>query len=377
MNTDTEDTVMLSVEGVSKIYFTETANGPSGGVHEANFKLRRGTFFTLLGPSGCGKTTTLRCIAGLEEPDRGVIRVGDRTMFDRANGISVSLNHRNIGMVFQSYAIWPHMTVFENVAFPLRVANDRKYRRAEIEQLVEEALATVSLEGFAERPATRLSGGQQQRVALARAIVRKPRLLLLDEPLSNLDASLREEMREELRRLQQQMGITTVYVTHDQSEALEMSDLIAVMEHGRIIQMGSPQEIYHRPRTRFVADFVGTTNLLTAVVAEKSPGYSRLSLPNGRSIACGDIGDIGIGKTVEVAIRPESLTMTTEPARQEGANTLSGKVTYAGFIGNMNRYHVDIDGIELQMYSDNKKIYSVGDNVFVSFDRESSIVYGK
>src|SRR5580700_8201022 len=236
---------MLSVHGLTKIY-GDQSDTRAGGVRDFSFELPAGTFFTLLGPSGCGKTTTLRCIAGLERPDLGQIRVGDVTLFDSRSGTSVPLNQRGIGMVFQSYAIWPHMTVFENVAFPLRVAKDRRYGREEIRTLVEDALGTVGLGGYSDRPATRLSGGQQQRVALARAIVHKPRLLLLDEPLSNLDASLREEMRAELRRLQQQIGITAIYVTHDQAEALAMSDLVAVMDHGRIVQFGEPRAIYFR-----------------------------------------------------------------------------------------------------------------------------------
>src|ERR1039457_4380892 len=202
---------MLSVGGLTKIYGDTTGAG-AGGVRDFSFELPPGTFFTLLGPSGCGKTTTLRCIAGLERPDAGVIRVGDITLHDSETGTSVPMNRRGIGMVFQSYAIWPHMTVFENIAFPLRVAKDRRYGRDEIRELVDEALGTVGLDGYGGRQATRLSGGQQQRVALARAIVHRPQLLLLDEPLSNLDASLREEMRVELRRLQKQIGVTTIYV---------------------------------------------------------------------------------------------------------------------------------------------------------------------
>lgn len=216
----------LEVKGLRKIY--ANVEGVGGGIRDATFHLPPGTFFTLLGPSGCGKTTTLRCVAGLERPDVGIVQVGQTTFFDSVRHIDVPLNRRNIGMVFQSYAIWPHMTVMENVSFPLRVAKDRRYNRDEIDTMSRKALATVDLERFADRSATRLSGGQQQRVALARAMVREPKLLLLDEPLSNLDAALRDSMRKELKRLQRQIGITTVYVTHDQAEALEMSDQIAV-----------------------------------------------------------------------------------------------------------------------------------------------------
>src|SRR5580692_4196595 len=246
---------MLTVRGLTKIY-ANRYDAQAGGVRDVSFDLPTGTFFTLLGPSGCGKTTTLRCIAGLERPDAGAITVEGTTLFDATRAIAVPMNLRGIGMVFQSYAIWPHMTVFENIAFPLRVAKGVRHTREEIHALVDRALATVGLGGYGDRPATRLSGGQQQRVALARAIVHRPRLLLLDEPLSNLDASLREEMRAELRRLQQQIGVTTVYVTHDQGEALAMSDLIAVMERGRIVQFDEPRTLYFRPANEFVASFI-------------------------------------------------------------------------------------------------------------------------
>src|SRR2546423_2896099 len=253
---------MLRVEGLTKI-FDNATDQIAGGIRTASFALEPGTFFTLLGPSGCGKTTTLRCVAGLETPDDGAISVDGRALFDARKRVNVPVEQRSVGMVFQSYAIWPHMTVAENVAFPFTVARHRRYSRAEIEEGVRRALAIVDLDGFQERPSTRLSGGQQQRVALARAIVHEPRLLLLDEPLSNLDAQLRDEMRGELKRLQSKIGITTVYVTHDQSEALALSDRIAVIDQGRITQIGSPQDIYFRPANPFVARFVVATNLLS------------------------------------------------------------------------------------------------------------------
>ncbi len=267
---------MLRVERLTKI-FENSTDQIAGGIRDANFALAPGTFFTMLGPSGCGKTTTLRCIAGLETPDAGVISVDGRALFDGETKVNVPVEQRAVGMVFQSYAIWPHMTVAENVAFPLTVMKHRRYARAEIEAAVAKALAVVDLDGFQDRPAPRLSGGQQQRVALARAIVHEPRLLLLDEPLSNLDAQLRDEMRSELKRLQSKIGITTVYVTHDQSEALALSDQIAVIDQGRIRQIGSPQDIYFRPANPFVARFVGATNLLAGRLyfARRWPGRRR------------------------------------------------------------------------------------------------------
>src|SRR5262249_40025715 len=226
---------------------------------------------TLLGPAGCGKTPPLRSIAGLERPVAGEIAVNGRIVFSSSKNIFVALNKRNFGMVFQSYAIWPHMTVFENAAFPLEV---RRLPNGEIKKRVARVLEVVALAEFAEREATQLSGGQQQRLALARAIVMEPELLLLDEPLSNLDAKLRERMRFELKRIQRDLGITTLYVTHDQAEPLALSHEIAVMNEGRVVQIASPRAIYEKPATKFVAEFIGTSNFIDAIVlgADNRPG---------------------------------------------------------------------------------------------------------
>ncbi len=333
----------LAVSGLRKIY-----PGGQGGVHEAGFTLTPGTFFTLLGPSGCGKTTTLRSIAGLERPDAGRIALGDRVFFDAAAGLEVPLDRRQIGMVFQSYAIWPHMTVFENVAFPLRVARDRRFSRAEIAASVGQALETVGLAAFAARPATRLSGGQQQRVALARAILRAPRLLLLDEPLSNLDAALREEMRTELKRLQRQLGLTTVYVTHDQAEALELSDTIAVMQAGRVVQMGPPRDIYLRPRNRFVASFVGATNLLDAAAPEAvaAGAIGPATLSSGQVLQATYPEAARPGTRIALSIRPEALFPGPAP---DGWNRLEATVETAGFLGNLNRYKTRLGNTQLHL----------------------------
>jgi iron(III) transport system ATP-binding protein len=359
---------MLNVRGLTKVYANK-GDGPSGGVQGASFDLQPAAFFTLLGPSGCGKTTTLRCIAGLETPDAGSIRVGDSTFFDSDRGVSVPMNLRRIGMVFQSYAIWPHMTVFENVAFPLRVTKGERMGGAEIAQRVEEALERVSLQGFGTRSATRLSGGQQQRVALARAIVRRPKLLLLDEPLSNLDAALRDEMRNELRRLQQQIGITTVYVTHDQTEALEMSDQIAVMERGRIVQIGSPRDIYFRPANAFVAGFVGTTNWLDGAVGEAcGPGMRSFRLGDGRSLRCILGSQQTAGGGARVSVRPEKVALRRGDAPATAANNrLDGTVVFAGFLGTMNRYQVDVGGSVMQVYDTADAAFTVGEKVALDF----------
>jgi iron(III) transport system ATP-binding protein len=370
------DAVMasLAVKGLNKVY--QTAEGPSGGVRDTSFVLEAGTFFTLLGPSGCGKTTTLRSIAGLETPDAGSIRLGEQVFFDAQRGINVPLNRRNIGMVFQSYAIWPHMTVFENVAFPLRVAKSERYDRAAIKRMVGVALDTVGLGSFGDRSATRLSGGQQQRVALARAIVRQPRLLLLDEPLSNLDAALREDMRVELKRLQQQIGVTTIYVTHDQAEALNMSDQIAVINGGRIVQIGEPREIYFRPCNSFVAGFVGATNLLHGVVdgAVAPEGVAPVVLPGGAVLHCLFPHAASPATRTAISIRPESLTLTlTNAPGQDGWNRMNGVVTSAGFQGNMNRYGIRVGDTVMHANAAAETVFPVGAAVSLDFPFNTAI----
>ena len=242
---------MLTVDGLCTEYTTPGGESVKAA-QDVSFTVAEGHLFTLLGPSGCGKTTTLRSIAGLERPRQGSITVNDRVVYSSSAGVFVSPNQRGFGMVFQSYAIWPHMNVFQNAAFPLEVGS-RRYARQEMRDNVMQVLTAVQLDQLADRNATTLSGGQQQRLALARALVMKPALLLLDEPLSNLDAKLREKMRFELKRLQRELKITTVYVTHDQGEALALSHEIAVMHEGRIQQIGSPRDIYERPATQFVA----------------------------------------------------------------------------------------------------------------------------
>jgi iron(III) transport system ATP-binding protein len=341
---------MLAVERLTKI-FENSTDQIAGGVRDASFRLEPATFFTLLGPSGCGKTTTLRCIAGLETPDEGRIGVEGRVLFDAKARMNVPVEQRSVGMVFQSYAIWPHMTVAENVAFPFTVSRQRRYSRAEIEEGVRRALATVGLEGFQPRPATQLSGGQQQRVALARAIVHEPRLLLLDEPLSNLDAQLRDEMRGELKRLQSKIGITTVYVTHDQSEALALSDQIAVMDRGRISQIGSPQDIYFRPVNPFVARFVGATNLLSGRLLGALDGHGEVEVLGGRQIRCLVPQRIDDPASVSVSIRPESIKLVARGANgaQADGNCLAGRISAVTFLGSARRVEVTSDGINLQV----------------------------
>jgi iron(III) transport system ATP-binding protein len=366
---------MLTVRGLTKIYINRY-DTLAGGVRDIDFSLPPGTFFTLLGPSGCGKTTTLRCVAGLERPDTGFITLGERVLFDGERGIAVPMNQRGIGMVFQSYAIWPHMTVFENIAFPLRVAKDRRYPREEIRKLVDQALSTVGLAGYGERPATRLSGGQQQRVALARAIVHHPQLLLLDEPLSNLDASLREEMRIELRRLQQQIGITAIYVTHDQSEALAMSDLVAVMDRGRIVQFGAPREIYFRPESEFVASFIGAANLLggRTHLAVTAGDVGTLHLDSGGEINCVFPTGSAAGQVATASVRPESISIA--PAGSpviNGANVLHGSVNAASFLGANVRYDVRVGERALRVIGAAELVFPPGTGVLLMFPPQATV----
>ena len=367
---------MLTVSSLTKIYPNPT-DGIAGGIRNADFALEPGGFYTLLGPSGCGKTTTLRCIAGLETPDAGTIRLGDRNLFDAASRQSVPMNRRNIGMVFQSYAIWPHMTVADNVAFPLTVAKDRKYSRSETEEMVGKALDTVNLGGYQSRPATRLSGGEQQRVALARAIVRAPGLLLLDEPLSNLDAQLREEMRFELKDLQQRIGIATVYVTHDQSEALALSDRIAVINRGKIVQQGTPKEIYFQPATDFVASFVGATNLMPGELQEaaQAGGSAAVKVLNGKALRCAVTQPLGQGQKVSVCVRPESIAISNaaDAPAANGQNVLNGRVKAVSFLGATTRCDVEVDGSVFQVMTDPNSPFSAGTEVSLAFTIENTL----
>jgi iron(III) transport system ATP-binding protein len=306
----------VALAGVTKRF------GQTVAVDGIDFRVPEGAALTLLGPSGCGKTTTLRMVAGLEHPTQGEIFIGGDVV--SGNGRFAPPERRNIGMVFQSYAVWPHLTVYANVAFPLDV---RRRSRSEIRRDVMDALRMVRLEPYVDRFPFQLSGGQQQRVALARALVFRPRLLLLDEPLSNLDARLREEMRLEIRELQQRLGLTTLYVTHDQQEALGMSDLVAVMNVGRIVQMGPPNEIHDYPTSRFVADFVGWKNTLPAVVVD--PGAVQLG---GYPIQCRVPPGLSTGTSVHVCVRPEDVSVTHE-STGAASNVLPARVKSRVYTG--------------------------------------------
>ncbi|MGH3328049.1 MAG: ABC transporter ATP-binding protein, partial [Streptomycetales bacterium] len=304
-------------------------------VDDVSFDVADGQLFTLLGPSGCGKTTTLRSLAGLEQPDSGTIRLGDRQLFSRGgNGtVNVPANQRGLGMVFQSYAIWPHMNVFDNVAFPLQVRKrSNRPSRSDMHRKVTRVLETMELAHLSDRQATKLSGGQQQRLALARAIVTEPPLMLLDEPLSNLDAKLRESLRFELKRLQRELGITSVYVTHDQIEALALSSVVGVMREGKILQVGKPREIYQNPNSRFVAEFIGTSNFITGVVATHEDGRTCVDTSEGR-LVLEDSPQVPVGTEVVVSARPESLTVAESSAGGSVPNEWRGEVLTRAFLG--------------------------------------------
>jgi iron(III) transport system ATP-binding protein len=311
--------------------------------------VEQGEFFTLLGPSGCGKTTTLRSIAGLERPDGGSISLRGKVVFDSRDGIFVVPNQRNVGMVFQSYAIWPHLNVFENVAFPLRASGRRNL--SEISDKVERALDLVGLQGFEQRPATQLSGGQQQRVALARALVREPDVLLLDEPLSNLDTKLRERMRSELKRLQRDLGITTIYVTHDQMEGMVLSDRVAIMSGGQILQLGNPHDVYELPGSHFVADFMGATNLIAGVLRARveRPSIEVVETDVG-PLKCAFSSECEAGTQVTISVRPENIHIGSDSV-YEDSNVLEGKVTERSFWLGMVEYAIDVRGFEFRVRS--------------------------
>ncbi|HTY80625.1 MAG TPA: ABC transporter ATP-binding protein [Candidatus Bathyarchaeia archaeon] len=319
----------VTITGLHKSY------GDVGAVVGLDLRVEPGELVALLGPSGCGKTTTLRLVAGFLKPEAGEIRVGDRCLSSPA--VVIPPERRRMAMIFQSYALWPHMTVEQNVAYGLRL---RKASKADRERRVRDILQAVRLPGYGSRYPGELSGGQQQRVAVARALVVEPEILLLDEPLSNLDASLREEMRFEIRRLHEQFHITTLYVTHDQSEAMVISDRVAVLQHGRVAQIGRAEELFERPRTRFVAEFIGRTNLIDAVADGPS------------TVACGTVRlrvaatDLVPGAPVALSIRPHQIAL--RPGRAGGAatadNVLGGEVVRASFLGDSVDYQIRVAG---------------------------------
>ncbi|WP_238014945.1 ABC transporter ATP-binding protein [Dactylosporangium sp. AC04546] len=344
-------------------------------VNDVSFDVADGELFTLLGPSGCGKTTTLRSIAGLERPDAGTIEVGGRVLFSggepgkgTAKLVNMPANERGLGMVFQSYAIWPHMTVFDNVAFPLQVRKrGTRPGKKELTDRVMRVLATMELADLAGRQATKLSGGQQQRLALARALVIEPPLLLLDEPLSNLDAKLRESLRYELKRLQRELGITSVYVTHDQTEALVLSSSIAVMRGGNVVQLGRPREIYENPNSRFVAEFIGTSNFIAGVVEAKDGSRYTIRTDDG-PLVLDAAADVPTGSQVVVSIRPEAVEVSLSSRAGEVPNEWTGKVLTRAFLGEAVDHVVTVGQHEIRARGNPSVSIAPDTEVYLRFD---------
>ncbi len=364
---------MLTVKGLNTEYPSQKGP-PVKAAQDVTFEVPAGKFFTLLGPSGCGKTTTLRSIAGLERPVGGEIVVNGRTVYSSEKKIFIPPNQRNFGMVFQSYAIWPHMTVFANAAFPLEVRKT-KMTAQEIREKVMRVLSAVALEQYADREATKLSGGQQQRLALARALVMEPELLLLDEPLSNLDAKLRDRMRFELKRIQRELGLTTIYVTHDQGEALALSHEIAVMNEGRIVQVGTPREIYEHPRTKFVADFIGTTNFIDGTVLgmDTATGRWNVRTPAGDMLVHA-VQTLAPNMAVTVSIRPEDVEVFEEAAPAgSGLNTTSGMVDQKVFLGDFVDFQIKIGEFTLLSRAHPSMRTPIGDKIHVRMNPEKCV----
>jgi len=347
--------------------------GPETAVLDFNILIEQGEFVTLLGPSGCGKTTTLRCVAGLERPDGGEIHIGDKLVASHPKDIYLNPEERNIGMVFQSYAVWPHMTVFNNVAYGLKV---RKVSKTETRKKTMRALELVGLDQQADRYATKLSGGQRQRVALARAIVYEPNVILFDEPLSNLDAKLREQMRDEIVRLQKEVGITSIFVTHDQSEALVMSDRVVVMDKAVIQQVGNPQDIYANPANAFVANFIGVTSLLEGKILARDGNICDLEIPskNNQSplrIQAAGAPGTSAGENVYVSLRPEDIVLhINEPTGTDNGNIVEAKIIDTVYLGSFLECRVDVSGHEVNIQIDHFEQLSKGQKVFISIQPE-------
>jgi iron(III) transport system ATP-binding protein len=354
----------LKIEGLVRRFGTVRA------VDDVSIHVADGEFVTLLGPSGCGKSTTLAAVAGLDRPDGGRITVGGKTYFDSARGIYLPPESRGCGLVFQSYALWPHMTVADNVAFPLTL---RKVKTADRKRRIAEVLALVEMEPYADRYPHMLSGGQQQRVALARTLVYQPSILLLDEPLSNLDAKLRDRARAWLAELRTRLGLTTIYVTHDQIEALSLSDRIVVMSAGRIAQLGSPQDIYERPADPFVADFIGTTNFLPAKVAALTGGVATLELADGQRVEVTAGRPPVAGSRVTLAFRPEQMRAATagEASGAEGS-VIATRVLSRSYIGGRWQVALDLADAPIRLETE---VPPTGDELHLWLPRAGCILF--
>ena len=346
----------LAINAVTKSF------GAVRAVDAVSLDVAAGETIVLLGPSGCGKTTLLRLIAGFMRPDSGTITIADRLV--ASSTVMVPPERRSLSMVFQSYAVWPHKTVYENLAYGLKL---RRLDRAEVQRKVADGLAVVKMEGYADRYPGELSGGQQQRVALARALVLEPEILLFDEPLSNLDATLREHMRFEIKALLQKLAITAIYVTHDQHEAMVVADRIAVMNRGRIEQIGTADELYHRSVTEFVARFIGLANVIDAqVIGAVEPGFVRVRSEIGEVVARSEGVPTTPATRVQLIVRPESMVLAATPSA--GWNVLHGSVSRRSFLGAQIDYLVEVNGVSLRVIAPNRgATQAQGDDTLVAF----------
>lgn len=356
---------MIRIRNLEKVF--PSNRGPVRAVQGIDLDVAGGEFVVLLGPSGCGKTTTLRCVAGLERPDGGSIEIADLMVDSAVDGIYVPPERRNIGMVFQSYAVWPHLSVFDNVVLPL---TEGRYRipKDQVQDRVQEVLRLVRLEGLEARPVTDLSGGQQQRVALARAMVTRPQVLLMDEPLSNLDARLRDQMRFELKKITRSVGVTSLYVTHDQAEALSLGDRVCVMQEGKIVQVGPPQEVYSRPANRFVAEFVGEMNFIRARIV----GPAEADSPLGR-LRCSVPPICQIGSEVTLAIRPEHLGLSRHTGQTNPA--VKGRIVSINYVGDATLFEVETCGLALRVKQPGAPDFALGEPAAIVLPPNSWHVY--
>jgi iron(III) transport system ATP-binding protein len=361
-----ENKQMVQIESLQKFFGEDKER-----VHVlkgVSLEIPEGSLYTFLGPSGCGKTTTLRCVAGLERPESGKIAIDGQTVYGSDERVYVPTNRRPIGMVFQSYAIWPHMTVFENVAYPLTI---QRRSKADIRQKVGEVLKIVGLDGLEDRPAPKLSGGQQQRVAFARALVNEPKVMLLDEPLSNLDAKLREQMRFEIKALQRRINITTIYVTHDQGEALAISDRIAVMHAGKLIEVGTPHELYSRPKRRFTATFLGLTNLIEGRVVQlgNNSDLGRIETKKG-ILSFVPASGLEKNQAAILSIRPEHIQVQKQ--KPQGLdNVVEGTVKEAIFMGDAYHCQITVGDDLVRVHTHPFLDMSPGEKVYLHLDPSS------
>ena len=360
----------IKIKNLSKYYYT--GGKTIKALDNVNLSIPANQIFTLLGPSGCGKTTLLRCIVGLESPDSGEIEIGGELVLSTGKNVFIPTEDRGLGMVFQTYAIWPHMDVFNNVAYPLQT---RKVAKEIIHRKVAKTLKFVQLEGFENRPATKLSGGQQQRVALARALVAEPKVILFDEPLSNLDAKLREETRKDLRAFLTELQITAIYVTHDRIEALSLSDIVAVMDSGQIVETGEPREIYLNANHRFVADFIGRTNLIEVKVISQEESATMVDSSIGR-LACRKRPEMKPGDKATLSLRPEFIRLKRGNA-SESRNVFNGQIKSLVFIGEAFEGEVEVNGSQLFIKIDPDSEIKVGDMVNFTVDSDHCLLVSR